>query len=85
MRQHGLIQSVTHPDPGYLGDRDKRARYVELLDVLRSRQEIWHALPRDVARWWRARDTGLPTDWPSGLGRASLADGRVSLVESQSS
>jgi peptidoglycan/xylan/chitin deacetylase (PgdA/CDA1 family) len=33
---HGLVQLVTHPDPGYLGDRSKRALYVEFLDLIRE-------------------------------------------------
>ena len=33
-RRFGLIQCLSHPDRGYLGDADKRAHYVELLDAL---------------------------------------------------
>jgi peptidoglycan/xylan/chitin deacetylase (PgdA/CDA1 family) len=57
-RRFGLIQSLTHPDRGYLGDADKRAIYRELLDALVERDTIWKALPRDVARWWRRRAVG---------------------------
>jgi hypothetical protein len=52
---YGLIQVVTHPDPGYLGDPPKRRLYVELLDALVDRRDVWQALPRDVADWWLAR------------------------------
>src|SRR5262249_3833354 len=55
-RRFGLIQCLSHPDPGYLGDADKRALYVELLDTLAEREGLWKALPRDVADWWRRRD-----------------------------
>jgi hypothetical protein len=58
----GLIQCVTHPDPGYLGDPRKRGYYVELLDYVRGRSRIWNALPREVARWWRERDTDPVND-----------------------
>ena len=52
----GLIQCLSHPDPGYLGDADKRDYYVELLDALAERGGLWRALPRDVADWWRRRE-----------------------------
>lgn len=57
----GLIQCVTHPDPGYLGERRNEAIYAEFLDTLSAEEDIWHALPREVARWWRARSEGGPT------------------------
>ena len=57
-RLHGLIQCVSHPDAGYLGDADKRALYREFLVAMKERDEVWHALPRDVATWWRGRDQG---------------------------
>jgi hypothetical protein len=71
---NGLIQSVTHPDPGYLGDADKRALYVDFLDAIRERDGLWRALPREVARWWRRRDGG------EGLPAVARAvDGSVEL------
>jgi len=57
-REHGLIQCVTHPDAGYLGDAEKRAVYAEFLTGVAARDGLWRALPRDVARWWRRRATG---------------------------
>jgi hypothetical protein len=61
-RRHGLIQCLSHPDPGYLGDADKRAFYVELLDALAERTELWRSLPRNVAHWWRRRADADPAD-----------------------
>src|SRR4051794_27681676 len=43
------VHSLSHPDPGYLGDPDKRALYAELLDALAERTTLWAALPREVA------------------------------------
>jgi peptidoglycan/xylan/chitin deacetylase (PgdA/CDA1 family) len=60
--RHGLIQCLSHPDPGYLGDADKRALYVELLDALAERTDLWRSLPRDVAQWWRVRPVAHPAD-----------------------
>lgn len=57
-RRHGLIHAVSHPDPGYLGDADKRAIYAEFLTAMTERGRVWHALPAEAARWWRGRDAG---------------------------
>src|SRR5207247_3937607 len=48
-RRFGLVDCLSHPAPGYLGDRDKRALYAELLDALVELPGIWNTLPRDVA------------------------------------
>jgi peptidoglycan/xylan/chitin deacetylase (PgdA/CDA1 family) len=61
-RRFGLIQCLSHPDRGYLGDTHKRAIYRELLDALVERETIWTALPREVARWWRRRADGTALD-----------------------
>ena len=66
-KRSGLIQSVTHPDPGYLGDADKRALYLDFLDALKHHDDLWITLPREVARWWRLRDAS-PDDKRVGLG-----------------
>jgi len=63
----GLIQVLSHPDRGYLGDADKRALYVELLDALAGREQLWKALPREVAAWWRRRDAGQTLAAPEQL------------------
>jgi peptidoglycan/xylan/chitin deacetylase (PgdA/CDA1 family) len=52
----GLVQCITHPDPGYLGDHAKRAIYREFLEALAERDTLWKALPLEVAEWWRRRD-----------------------------
>jgi len=43
----------THPD--YLLDPVTWNVYADFLRVMSERQGYWHALPREVARWWRAR------------------------------
>jgi hypothetical protein len=83
-RLHGLAQLVTHPDPGYLGDRSKRALYVEFLDTIRERPELWKPLPREVAKWWCQRDAHDDGCWPIGVGRAVLdEEGREVRLELQ--
>jgi peptidoglycan/xylan/chitin deacetylase (PgdA/CDA1 family) len=51
---HGLINLITHPD--YLTNPRLLEVYAEFLAHLRTLQDCWHALPREVARWWRTRD-----------------------------
>ena len=74
----GLIQCVTHPDPGYLGDPRKRAIYAEFLRAMAERPRVWRALPRDVASWWRVRDGDAASDGAEGwlVGRD---DGHVTI------
>jgi hypothetical protein len=57
-REFGLIQVISHPDDGYLGDTDKRGYYAEFLAAMTERNGLWNALPRDVATWWRTRADG---------------------------
>ena len=61
-RSYGLVQCVSHPDPGYLGNARTEAIYGEFLDALAAEGGMWHALPREVARWWRARSDGHASD-----------------------
>ncbi len=52
-RYHGMALVNTHPD--YLRDPATWTVYADFLQVMKSQEEYWHALPRDVARWWNAR------------------------------
>jgi peptidoglycan/xylan/chitin deacetylase (PgdA/CDA1 family) len=53
---NGMACVLTHPDPasGYIGLPENEAHYVDLLDAV-AESEAWAPLPRDLARWWRAR------------------------------
>ncbi|MFL5973298.1 MAG: hypothetical protein ACJ750_13010, partial [Gaiellaceae bacterium] len=55
---HGLIECLSHPDPSYLGKAENRAMYAEFLRAMADRPQLWKALPREVAAWWRSRDLG---------------------------
>ncbi len=81
-REHGLIQCASHPDPGYLGDRDKRAIYAEFLSGIAERENLWRALPREAASWWRRRGASdqTATDLRLGTIRVDEASGSVELV-----
>ena len=73
-RAGGVVQALTHPDPGYLADPDKRAAYAEFLDAMADRPGLWKALPREVAEWWRRRDAGDTGD-EGAEGVARLGEG----------
>jgi peptidoglycan/xylan/chitin deacetylase (PgdA/CDA1 family) len=50
----GLALVNSHPD--YLRDPANWRLYEQFLQTMRRRAgPYWHALPREVARWWRAR------------------------------
>lgn len=55
----GMAMLITHPD--YLDAPSRLSVYRDLLEHLTQQQNVWHALPVDVARWWRLRD-GLRID-----------------------
>jgi hypothetical protein len=50
---HGLVNLIVHPD--YMRTPDRLAAYETLLQHLTARDDGWHALPREVAAWWRVR------------------------------
>ncbi len=53
---HGLVQLLVHPD--YLLTDERLALYDSFLEWLSDRNRRgggWHALPREVAEWWKQR------------------------------
>jgi len=52
-RYRGMALLLTHPD--YLDRRERVDAYVRTLQWAAKRANCWHALPREVGRWWRAR------------------------------
>jgi hypothetical protein len=67
VENRGLVNVLVHPD--YV-DAHRLDVYGQLLAHLKGQAGGWHALPRDVASWWRLRAT-LERDFagriPSGL------------------
>lgn len=79
-RNHGLVNIIIHPD--YVVDPDRLAVYDQFLAFLRERldrDDGWHALPRDVAQWWRTRE-GLAVTRSDGEVRITARDG-ASVVQ----
>lgn len=76
----GLIQCVSHPDPGYLADPEHLQLYAEFLDLVAERPGLWKALPRDVAHWWRERSDTTTVPSPDAFGRAVLDGDHVQFL-----
>jgi hypothetical protein len=69
----GLIQALTHPDPGYLGEAANARLYEAFLDHMAQQSDVWNALPREIARWWRHRDAAAAWN-PGDYGMAVLTE-----------
>lgn len=82
IRHRGLINVIVHPD--YVVDERSLAIYDRFLAWLREQDGGWHALPREVAEWWRERSTlrcerdrnGKAAVAGGGSGRATVAYAR---------
>jgi len=78
----GLVMINAHPD--YLTSAARLRDYEQFLGRMKQRAGMWHALPRQIAAWWRERDescirleNGRPVAWGPAARRAtviSLAD-----------
>ncbi len=55
-RYRGMALLNAHPD--YLRSPECRRVYEEFLRAMARRRDFWHALPREVAHWWRQRAAG---------------------------
>jgi hypothetical protein len=54
----GMALMLTHPD--YLLDPERLLAYDRFIGIQAGDQAVWHALPHEVADWWRERgDTHL--------------------------
>jgi hypothetical protein len=80
---HGLVNADVHPD--YLIEQDRLDLYDQFLGWLTKQEGGWHALPRDVASWWKDR-ARMETDgitvsgageWDATVAHAREAGDRV--------
>jgi hypothetical protein len=77
---HGMALLNTHPD--YLRKRHTWRVYSEFLATMRERADFHHGLPREVARWWRARATATAVQELPGASIATIdIDGEISRSE----
>jgi peptidoglycan/xylan/chitin deacetylase (PgdA/CDA1 family) len=82
-RFHGMALVNSHPD--YLKEKTTWAVYDEFLNSMKNRGGYWHALPRDIARWWQKRAINTASDRSVDNGRfveARLRNGRVLFDDS---
>jgi peptidoglycan/xylan/chitin deacetylase (PgdA/CDA1 family) len=73
----GMALVNTHPD--YLKEPVLLKIYIDFLKTVSEKRDYWHALPREVARWWRVR-AGILDDGFLGrirLGRIVLEDNHI--------
>ena len=82
----GMALFITHPD--YLDSDYRIDAYRQLLEKARDMAGMWHALPKEVAAWWRERDQSTLLRENDGRlrieGSAALR-GRVATLRSSSS
>lgn len=50
----GLALINVHPD--YITSEKRLRQYEDFLHRMKQRARMWHALPREIAQWWRQRD-----------------------------
>jgi len=77
---HGMALLNTHPD--YLRKPHTRRIYSEFLAAMRERADFHHALPREIARWWRARAAAASVQALPDAGIATIdVDGVITRSE----
>lgn len=57
-KYHGMALLDSHPD--YLREPANLKIYSTFLLTMKGREGYWHALPREVAQWWRNRAVETP-------------------------
>ena len=79
-KYNGMALLNTHPD--YLLIPEYWEIYKLFLEEMKKRQVYWHALPRDVAAWWRKRaNANIIAELPDAVGAKILLDGKEVVVE----
>ena len=78
-KYRGIALLNSHPD--YLRDPKNFQIYSEFLSIMKERNNYWHALPREVAQWWRSRAANKPSDDFSEeeLSLASILDEKIQI------
>lgn len=68
----GMALLITHPD--YLDSPSRLDVYRQFLDHLSEQHAVWHALPNEVALWWRQRDRLNIIDGSNGVAGVESAE-----------
>ena len=76
---YGMALVNTHPD--YLKEPALFNVYCDFLETMKGKDEYWHALPRDVAKWWKSRASSHSDDSYKkvNLAEAKLVDGNIQI------
>jgi hypothetical protein len=85
-QQGGMSLVITHPD--YLDSDERIDIYRRFLARAREMADLWHALPRDVAAWWRLRDESELTRDATGCWQVcgpAAERGRAACIRARSS
>jgi hypothetical protein len=72
----GMVLVLTHPD--YAHDQRLAQGYETLLDTFAGDDTVWHALPKEVAAWWRKRAASTIRGNGGGNGDGWTIDGPAS-------
>ncbi len=75
---HGLVNLITHPD--YFTRPERIRMYDEFLAFLATQRRCWHALPREVGEWWRARARIRCEQGPGGPRLVGDVDPRATVM-----
>jgi len=78
IRQHcGMALLNSHPD--YLKDKFRFKIYAEFLQTMQQQGGYWHALPCEIAQWWRQRANS------EFLSKVSLDNGAIYITPQSNS
>jgi hypothetical protein len=79
-KYHGMALVNTHPD--YLKDERAFKIYADFLEAVREIDGYWHALPRSVSQWWRARSMAQPepNTFGASVGKVQLDQGEIKIL-----
>jgi len=81
-KYHGMALVNSHPD--YLRLDNTWSVYHQFLQTMKNRPGYWHALPREVERWWRKRSAGdqeTPPEDASALSVICLKNGELEVAD----
>lgn len=77
-KYHGMALVNTHPD--YLKSNPNWGVYYEFLNQMKKRNCYWHALPCEIAEWWRTRSApGEARHQSLLMAQATLSDGGINI------
>ncbi|MBL8062687.1 MAG: hypothetical protein JNK32_06685 [Anaerolineales bacterium] len=74
---YGMVLMIVHPD--YSAEGKNRDIYKNFLLEMKESAEYWHALPKDVAPWWKKRMQGI-SDADSYMAHARLNGSTIDIL-----